>query len=84
MAGVDILSTAFSGANTAYLAELYARWAADPGSVDPSFATLFSVMDEESAAILQDAEGASWSPRAAMIAEAAVPAAAAAPVSVES
>lgn len=67
MAGVDILSTAFSGANTAYLAELYARWASDPGSVDPSFASLFSAMDEEGAAILHDAEGASWSPRESMI-----------------
>ncbi|GAA4504749.1 2-oxoglutarate dehydrogenase E1 component [Gluconacetobacter tumulicola] len=67
MAGVDILSTAFSGANTAYLADLYARWASDPGSVDPSFASLFSAMDEEGAAILHDAEGASWAPRPSRI-----------------
>ncbi|MBB2167052.1 2-oxoglutarate dehydrogenase E1 component [Gluconacetobacter aggeris] len=67
MAGVDILSTAFSGANTAYLADLYARWVSDPGSVDPSFASLFSAMDEEGAAILHDAEGASWAPRPSSI-----------------
>ncbi|CAP55359.1 2-oxoglutarate dehydrogenase E1 component [Gluconacetobacter diazotrophicus PA1 5] len=86
MAGVDILSTAFSGANTAYLAELYARWASDPGSVDPSFASLFSAMDEEGAAILHDAEGASWSPRESMIDGGEAPPAASkgAPVSVAS
>ncbi|POF62378.1 2-oxoglutarate dehydrogenase E1 component [Novacetimonas maltaceti] len=67
MAGVDILSTAFSGSNTAYLAELYARWAVDPKSVDPSFASLFSEMDEQSSEIEHDAEGASWAPRAPMI-----------------
>ena len=67
MAGVDILSTAFSGANTAYLAELYARWAVDPKSVDPSFASLFSEMDEQGPEIEHDAEGASWAPRAPMI-----------------
>ena len=36
MAGVDILASAFSGANAAFLGEQYARWAADPGSVDPT------------------------------------------------
>lgn len=60
MAGVDILSTAFSGANTAYLAELYARWVADPNSVDPSFASLFQELHEEGTEIVHDAEGASW------------------------
>ncbi|GEB36821.1 2-oxoglutarate dehydrogenase subunit E1 [Gluconacetobacter liquefaciens] len=86
MAGVDILSTAFSGANTAYLADLYARWAADPGSVDPSFASLFAAMDEEGAAILHDAEGASWAPRPSSIDGGDVVAAPAkgAPVSAES
>ncbi|GBQ26252.1 2-oxoglutarate dehydrogenase E1 component [Gluconacetobacter azotocaptans] len=89
MAGVDILSTAFSGANTAYLAELYARWVSDPGSVDPSFASLFAAMDEEGAAVLHDAEGASWSPRLSMIdggdaAPVAAKGAVGAPASVES
>ncbi|WP_019090644.1 2-oxoglutarate dehydrogenase E1 component [Komagataeibacter europaeus] len=63
MAGVDILSTAFSGANTAYLAELYARWVADPNSVDPSFASLFQELHEDGPEIVHDAEGASWAPR---------------------
>ena len=63
MAGVDILATAFSGANAAYLADLYARWVDDPGSVDASFVTLFAALDEEAAAVMQDASGASWAPR---------------------
>ena len=63
MAGVDLLATAFNGGNAAFLADLYARWVADPATVDPSFATLFSALDEESVAVLQDASGASWAPR---------------------
>ncbi|NPD69282.1 2-oxoglutarate dehydrogenase E1 component [Lichenicola cladoniae] len=63
MAGVDILATAFSGGNAAFLADLYARWVSDPGSVDPSFVTLFAALDDEAVSVLQDASGASWSPR---------------------
>jgi 2-oxoglutarate dehydrogenase E1 component len=62
MAGVDILAQAFSGANAAFLGEQYARWAVNPGSVDPSFATLFDAMDEEARAVLAEAAGASWAP----------------------
>jgi 2-oxoglutarate dehydrogenase E1 component len=65
MAGVDILASAFTGANAAFLAEIYARWAADPGSVDPSFADLFAALNDESRAVLEDAAGASWAPRPA-------------------
>jgi 2-oxoglutarate dehydrogenase E1 component len=64
MAGVDILATAFTGANAAYIADSYARWVADPASVDPSFAALFENLDDEERAVLTDASGASWSPRA--------------------
>src|ERR1700743_1853161 len=63
MAGIDILASAFSGANAAFLADLYARWARDPASVDPSFAELFDGMNDEARAVLEDASGASWSPR---------------------
>ena len=65
MAGVDILATAFNGANASFLAAMYARWVADPASVDPSFATLFESLDDESRAVLTDAAGASWAPRRA-------------------
>ena len=45
------------------LADLYARWVSDPASVDPSFADLFSAMNDEARAVLEDATGASWAPR---------------------
>src|ERR1700693_2395069 len=63
MGGIDILASAFSGANAAFLADLYARWATDPASVDPSFADLFVAMNDEARAVLEDASGASWAPR---------------------
>ncbi len=65
MAGVDILTSAFSGANAAFLGNLYARWATDPASVDPSFADLFGALNEDSRAVLEEATGASWAPHAA-------------------
>jgi 2-oxoglutarate dehydrogenase E1 component len=63
MAGVDVLASAFSGANAAFLGDLYARWATNPGSVDPSFADLFSALNDEARAVLEEATGASWAPR---------------------
>ena len=63
MAGVDILASAFSGANAAFLGEQYARWATDPHSVDPSFADLFSALNDEARSVLDEATGASWAPR---------------------
>jgi 2-oxoglutarate dehydrogenase E1 component len=62
MAGVDILASAFSGANAAFLAEQYARWAADPHSVDPSFGELFGALNDEARAVIEEATGASWAP----------------------
>jgi 2-oxoglutarate dehydrogenase E1 component len=63
MAGVDIVATAFSGANAAFIADLYARWIENPRSVDPSFGELFSALNDEARAVLTDAVGASWAPR---------------------
>jgi len=63
MAGVDILATAFSGANMAYVADLYARWVAQPGSVDAGFAELFEALGDDARAVLADSAGASWAPR---------------------
>jgi len=63
MAGVDILATAMTGANAAYLADLYARWAEAPDSVDASMAELFAALNDEARAVLTDATGASWAPR---------------------
>ncbi|MGE0420233.1 MAG: thiamine pyrophosphate-dependent enzyme, partial [Acetobacteraceae bacterium] len=64
MAGIDILASAFSGANAAFLGEQYARWAANPASVDPSFADLFAALNDEARAVIEDATGASWAPQA--------------------
>ncbi|MCB8876640.1 2-oxoglutarate dehydrogenase E1 component [Acidisoma silvae] len=63
MPGVDILATAFNGANAAFIADLYARWVRDPASVDPSFGTLFEALNDEERLVLTDASGASWAPR---------------------
>src|SRR6201995_4973035 len=63
MAGVDILASAFSGANAAFLGEQYARWAANPGAVDPTFAELFGALNDDARGVLEDATGASWAPR---------------------
>jgi 2-oxoglutarate dehydrogenase E1 component len=60
---VDVLATAMTGANAAYLADLYARWAEKPDSVDPSMAELFAALNDEARAVLTDATGASWAPR---------------------
>ncbi len=81
MAGVDILATAFNGANATYIAEMYGRWLTDPASVDGSFATLFDSLNDESRAVLTDANGVTWAPRRAapVAADAAAPASAAPP-----
>ena len=63
MAGVDIIATAFNGANLAYLADLYARWVANPSSVEASFADLFAALGDDARAVLEDSAGASWAPR---------------------
>ena len=63
MAGVDVLATAFSGANAAFIAEMYAKWVESPRSVDPSFTELFEALGDEQRSVLTDASGASWAPR---------------------
>ena len=75
MAGVDILASAVSGANAAFLGDTYARWAVDPGSVDPSFAALFAALDDDTRAVIEDAGGASWAPRTPAAPAPATPAA---------
>src|SRR6476646_7036988 len=63
MSVVDILASAFSRPNAAFLREQYARWAADPASVDPTFAELFGALNDDARSVLEDATGASWAPR---------------------
>ena len=75
MAGIDILASAFNGANAAFIADLYARWMANPASVDASFAELFAALNDEARSVLGDAQGASWAPRNFSVAEPEPPAA---------
>jgi 2-oxoglutarate dehydrogenase E1 component len=63
MAGVDVLATAFNGANAAFISDLYARWIERPDSVDSSFGELFAALNDEARSVLTDATGASWAPR---------------------
>ncbi len=69
MAGVDVLATAFSGANAPFIADMYARWVENPRSVDPSFAEVFEALDDEQRSVLTDASGASWAPRPSVFGE---------------
>ncbi|WP_425283524.1 2-oxoglutarate dehydrogenase E1 subunit family protein [Methyloceanibacter superfactus] len=48
------------GANATYLAELYARYETDPGSLDPEWQSFFASLGDETAEILADARGPSW------------------------
>ena len=62
MPGADLLASALNGANAAYVADLYARWATNPAAVDPTFAELFASLGDEARGAMEDASGASWAP----------------------
>ena len=79
MAGVDLLASAFGGANAAFIGDLYARWATDPHSVDRSFAEIFEALNDEARAVLSETTGASWAPRHVEAREQPAPADAPAP-----
>ena len=46
------LDTILTGANATYIAELYARYLTQPGCVDPSWATVFVDLDDDSKEVL--------------------------------
>ncbi|MEA2755085.1 MAG: 2-oxoglutarate dehydrogenase component [Aliidongia sp.] len=52
-----------TGTNAAFIAELYARYIEDPASVDPSWRSFFGDLSEDSAGILTELAGPSWSRR---------------------
>ncbi|WP_367159683.1 2-oxoglutarate dehydrogenase E1 component [Kozakia baliensis] len=58
--GVNVLATALSGGNAAFLADQYKRWTLDPKSIDTSFANLFEALGDEERAILADTGSAEW------------------------
>jgi len=79
-----------TGANATYIAQLYRRYIESPNSVEPSWASFFADLGDDSRVVLGDVNGASWAPAhrdipgdgdgttaaAAMPAETAAPAAA--------
>ena len=52
-----------SGGNAAFIAELYARYTQDPGSVDSEWGQFFSSFNDDERSILGEVSGASWHPR---------------------
>ena len=56
-----------AGANSAFIEELYARYADDPGLVDPSWQQFFGELEEDVPSVLKALKGASWSPRKARV-----------------
>ena len=48
------------GGNAAYIEDLYARYQADPKSVDPEWQGFFSALNDDRQAVVDNAKGASW------------------------
>ena len=63
MAAYSGENTFLTGVNETYIAELYARFLDDPGSVDESWAEVFGTLGDDQKAMLGDMTGASWAPR---------------------
>ncbi|MDP2356471.1 MAG: 2-oxoglutarate dehydrogenase E1 component [Beijerinckiaceae bacterium] len=56
-----LLQTSFLyGGNAAYIEDLYARYEADPSSVDAEWREFFGALQDDSAAVKKSARGASW------------------------
>ena len=56
----SIQETFLSGANANYVAELYRRYADDPSSVDPSWASFFHQLGDDSRSVIAELSGPSW------------------------
>src|SRR3954468_5325340 len=52
-------TSVLSGGNAAFIAELYARFVEDPGSVDQSWREFFSMLSDDARAVLNELKGAS-------------------------
>jgi 2-oxoglutarate dehydrogenase E1 component len=62
-------STSFlQGANATYLAELHARYEADPASLDPDWRAFFASLEDNKDSVLAEARGPSWGPAPAAVA----------------
>jgi len=51
------------GPNAKFIADLYARFAEDPGSVDPSWQGFFRELNDDARAVIEELRGASWTPK---------------------
>ena len=51
------------GTNETYLAQMFARYLQDPGSVDPEWLDVFQDLGEDEKSFLTEQQGASWAPR---------------------
>jgi 2-oxoglutarate dehydrogenase E1 component len=51
------------GANAAFVEDLYAQWASDPNSVEPSWKAFFSTLQEQADQVKRAAQDPAWTPR---------------------
>jgi 2-oxoglutarate dehydrogenase E1 component len=58
-----LLSSFLYGGNADYIEGLYARFKADPNSIDPSWASYFARLEDDTEQVKQNAEGPSWQRR---------------------
>ena len=57
-------SSILTGANSAFIQDLYAKWLQDAGSVDGDWAQFFTSLNDDAHAVLKEHYGASWAPKA--------------------
>lgn len=53
------------GANAAFVEDLYARWAENPASVEPSWAAFFATLSDQADQVKRAAQDPAWTPRQA-------------------
>jgi len=55
-----LLSSFLYGGNATYIEDLYARYTADPHSIDATWASYFGRLEDSRADVAANAEGPSW------------------------
>src|SRR6218665_511893 len=55
-----LLSSFLYGGNASYIEDLYARYTADPKSIDPTWASYFGRLEDSAADVAKNNQGASW------------------------
>src|SRR5919107_4086114 len=61
-AAIPDQSSFLFGSNATFIAELYARYLKDPQSVDPSWNSFFTELNDDAREVLDELRGASWAP----------------------